>query len=585
MTDDWVVSTALSSTWPAEGHVGCFGPWAWINLGPGTHDPSSSRSGLTVETLPYHWDSRQAFLKDAEYLAQLAERTIAALAEELNCRHRTSFSVRYWTIIIGWWVRIFTDVYFDRWTTMRLAAEKWPGRSLYTLTTPSSGWAEPSRDEFLRACLDDPWNERLWANLACTEFDVFDVHVLDSPGYSPFSLPPAQPSVSLRDTAHLSRHQQVALIDNYGPPRTRLRMDITLRQLPQYRALPEVPRVNESQSQRNWILDIGTSEFELSLGRALVLHLPTCYLEGFAAVGALAETTPWPRSPKVIATGTAHYTNETYSRWLAERTQGGAKFVVLQHGGFYGVGQKSSALDHDLSICDSFVTWGWSRDHAKPGPTPKLSGLKGTYNRNGDSLLYVLGSPYRYSNWLASQPLPPQHHVLIRRHVAFLERLDDQIQQVTHARVLESALGWRLTEYLRTQFPQLPSVGMSGPFARAVSDSRVVVCTDNSTTCIESMLMGAPTVLTWPTHLNELTDQGVELLYGLTEVGVFHPVPETAASHLAEIWDDPLAWWESKSVRAAVAAWLQAFGQPERRTHKALASYLKALRAPNSIQR
>ena len=55
--------------------------------------------------------------------------------------------------------------------------------------------------------------------------------------------------------------------------------------------------------------------------------------------------------------------------------------------------------------------------------------------------------------------------------------------------------------------------------------------------------MNVPTVIYWNPNHWELRDTAQPYFAGLKRVGIFHDTPESAAAHVAKIWDDVDVWW------------------------------------------
>ena len=56
------------------------------------------------------------------------------------------------------------------------------------------------------------------------------------------------------------------------------------------------------------------------------------------------------------------------------------------------------------------------------------------------------------------------------------------------------------------------------------------------------------TVIYWNPNHWELRESAIPYFEDLKRVGIFHETPESAAHHVATIWDDVNAWWTSPEV-------------------------------------
>ena len=60
--------------------------------------------------------------------------------------------------------------------------------------------------------------------------------------------------------------------------------------------------------------------------------------------------------------------------------------------------------------------------------------------------------------------------------------------------------------------------------------------------------MNVPTIMYWnPLHW-ELRPSAIPYFEDLKRVSIFHETPESAAQHIAAIWDDIDSWWNSPNV-------------------------------------
>ena len=85
-----------------------------------------------------------------------------------------------------------------------------------------------------------------------------------------------------------------------------------------------------------------------------------------------------------------------------------------------------------------------------------------------------------------------------------------------------------------------------------IERSRVYIATYNATTFLESFAMDVPTIIFWRPEHWELRETAVESFEELSQAGIFHESPESAAAHLSAVWSDVGAWWGDGAVRSAL---------------------------------
>ena len=70
---------------------------------------------IKKNTQAHPWSNFQTLNQDKEYLYELYERLLIPISQSLNNFHQTKNSKRYWEIIIGHWLHMFTFINLDQW--------------------------------------------------------------------------------------------------------------------------------------------------------------------------------------------------------------------------------------------------------------------------------------------------------------------------------------------------------------------------------------------------------------------------------------------------------------------------------------
>jgi putative transferase (TIGR04331 family) len=131
--------------------------------------------------------------------------------------------------------------------------------------------------------------------------------------------------------------------------------------------------------------------------------------------------------------------------------------------------------------------------------------------------------------------------------------------------------GWDQAARWRERFPKLRVDNGQRRIEELVRQSRIYVSTYNATTYLEALTIQVPTVIYWnPAHW-ELRESAVAEFAALKAAGIFHETPQSAAAHVAAVWDDVESWWDSAAVVAARKRFMQRYSDlpddlPERVT-------------------
>ena len=106
-----------------------------ILLGPWCIKDNEKINDYDYELLPYHWENDEKFQKDLNFLFTLYKDLIPEVALILNQKNNKNFSNKYWEILIGPWLWSFIQALFDRYSSLKIAVDKY--KDLETKVTDS----------------------------------------------------------------------------------------------------------------------------------------------------------------------------------------------------------------------------------------------------------------------------------------------------------------------------------------------------------------------------------------------------------------------------------------------------------------
>lgn len=513
--------------------------------------------------LPYHWDNRDQLHTDYLYLRQLYEDALPSVALALNAFHGVDHSQRYWRIVIGPWLSYFIQILFDRWQSIRAAADRADLGHSITLDIRPEHMVPQDMAEFTEMLLADRWNHFIYSEILRVT-GVGPLRPLSENGVAPVPAPrrrslPLRARRLLKETLSLIAstlgRQDFFFIDSGIYPQGEIEKE--LGQWPTFWASPDLATTAPDWSRRrHWALPIdGGSAFERFLWSMIPSQLPVAYVEGHHELVHRTDRCAWPNDPKLIVTASSHYSSEFFKTWAAGKVEKGAKLVINQHGGHFGIGRWVSNEDHELAVADRYFSWGWSRpESAKVVPLPSSKLLKATEQLGSDpagNLLMVLASIPRYSYWMYSLPVAGQMLCYLEDQFRFARSLPCEIRKMLAMRLYRHDLGWDVEQRVRAA---LPDVKLD-PSSRTMYDSarrcRLFVATYNATTFLETFAGNVPTVMFWNPRHWELRPQAQPHFDRLRDVGLLHDTPESAAGKVAAIWDDVPTWWAQPDVQEA----------------------------------
>jgi putative transferase (TIGR04331 family) len=211
--------------------------------------------------------------------------------------------------------------------------------------------------------------------------------------------------------------------------------------------------------------------------------------------------------------------------------------------------------EHQFSIADLVITWGWSPGKktaakAQPAFNLKRSGRTWKPCLDGDALLVGMSVP-RYFYQLYSMPIGEQWLEYFEGQCKFVGGLDCEIRKKILVRLYQPDYGWRQKERWREQFPKLRMDEGHINIDKLVRRSRLYISTYNATTFLESLHDNFPSLIFWNPRHFELRQSAKPLFHALESAGIFHSTPESAAKHLNFHWDRLEKWWHGDPVQEA----------------------------------
>lgn len=558
----FLITTALEETWRDDEPVLFLGEWCRL------YSRQERWSAMDAEVLPYHWDDRAKLYADYQYLQGFYERTLEALATQLNQIHGVDHGLRYWRILLGPWLGYFIQMLFDRWATVQQAINCYDLSGTMILSGREEYLVPNDMADFSRLFVGDEWNHHIFANILQ---ELTSVPCIPLTGPHPVSGTGVRVSSDIhwkrrvkrklaswyaQATSALSRNEDSFFISTHLPFRAEMALHLRMGQAPQFwRSIAPI-KASVDLGQRLWtVAGEGLTEFE-SCARVLIpRQIPAAYLEGYRQLVEQVEGLSWPKRPKVIFTSNAENSDDVFKAWAAEQVEHGTPLAIGQHGGHYGIGQLSFVEEHEIAISDCYLSWGWSDpEQPKVRPVGQLKSKRPLGVRHAEQAGAVLVTALvpRYSYFLYSVIVARQWLDFLEDQFSFVERLPIYIQNALTIRLYAQDWGWSQAARWRDRFPEVYLDDGHSNINELIGQSRLYIATYNATTFLESFAMNVPTIIYWnPCHW-ELREAAVPYFEELKRVGIFHETPESAARQVTAIWDDVDAWWGCSAVQEVV---------------------------------
>lgn len=507
---------------------------------------------------PYHWDDREKLYEDFLYLKDLHERLLKDLTSKLNNIHNVHYSERYWRILIGPWLGFFTQALFDRWSMVSKVLKN-NNISSVKIISQSARVASDTND-FENLYITDEWNESIYAEIIMSIGDIqiekIKVsNIKKSTGKMHRDI--KNIILSLLDiiSSVFGKKDQYFLIKSYIPRLYEIWLQIRLGQIPKFwhsrKFIVAIPASSKCRVRNHRPLG-RLDSFEALAQYMILRHIPYAFLESYTDLLALSHAQNWPRNPNVIFTSNSYSGDDVFKIWAAERVEKlKSKLIIGQHGGNFLIGKWVFMEDHQLKICDKFLSWGKYTSCSKIIPFGVIKALKNiTINKKSQGALLVELAVPQFGYQMYSTPIGPQWLDYFAEQCNFVKSLNLRIQNTLKVRLYHEDNSWNQVERWRENFPEIRFDNCK-TLNSAIKKSKIVICTYNGATYLETLSQNIPTIFFWKPEHWELRDEAKAAFAFLERVGIFHKSPISAANFLNSIWADIDGWWSSAEVQNA----------------------------------
>jgi len=568
----YLITTADETTWVFDRPVLFLGPWCldasrehvWSKMDYVVFDPKFNASALDN-----HFETMNLLFEDL----------LTDLSATLNEFHRCDHSRRFWTILIGPWLRLFCNQIMFRWTYMTTASSHFEINDASCNLDINAEQIRPRNfAEYQKIHTDEAWGNYIYSKIWTYSQSKYGV---DSVEDVPSGLPQVNELINTsRPDPKKSLSHKIIIADSYLPRKSELALSLLVKS-PRIR----VPRISAPAEPYD---DAARASLKFSrlnrdqlhaVGRTLVAdQLPSVYLEGYTKLRDSTSKLRLDTHPKTIFTSNRHFYDDVFNIWAAQATECGSTYVIGQHGGHYGTSLYASHAElHEEQVADIHLTWGWGTlANQVKGPCLKMIGIrKGKSPQNGN-LLIVCDQMWKHPRSLFYD---------INESSGYLEYVKDCISNLTdpirdqilvrlnHAHAIT---GSSQSEWWSLHAPEIPVDNGLSDMRTMREAARLVVTTYNGTTFIETLHLNIPTLVTWSDSYCQIRDEAKPYFKALEAAGIFHNSADSFTKHLENNWNEIETWWASNEVQAARLSFCEQYSRIEKRPLRFLKKILNS---------
>lgn len=569
----FLICTADKRFWKNDIPVVFLGEWCRL------YSDRQLLSKMNDDVIDYRWRDRSLFRADWIYMRSVYLRCLEDLAEWLNTVHGMQWGLRPWEILVGPWLRYFIEITFERYHSLQ-AAERSGLVSETLIMDERSIESHVPRNysDFVQGFCSDEYNQSLYS-LIISRLNLFSYTTVDSRRVCD-KLVGQAPESKLRKLLGFLvkpsgiRKRKTVFLYNSGFRRVhQILLELSLGQIPSLRRVSNIldfsDKVYSPEMRTKFGFHDNGDIFEKLVRSLIPQQIPQTYMESFESLKQLSSK-EFPMDAKLVVSAGSDLSDDLFKVWLSEQVFRGAKFCAVQHGGGFGTNDVMTNEDIQIRTSDFFITWGWklkgNQQRSIAAPSGKLVGINARKRRDiRENVLWVGTGLPRYSYKLASEPVGPLFLEYILEQIRFGKKLSAEVIKNIRYRAYHREFGWEEKKRLGAELPDLRFSQASVPFLRDMEEAGLIVTTCNSTTFLQSLSANIPTVIFWNPQYWELREEAGEYFKNLEKQGIFHTTPESAALHVNQIAEDPLAWWEKSDVQDAKNQFCREYARTDKR--------------------
>jgi len=554
-----LITTAEERTWKKDEKIIFLGGWCKL------YSRKHIWSKLNYKLVPYHWDDRDKYYEDYKYLSEVYERYLKVLSKTLNNIHGLNYSVRYWRIVIGPWLRFFIDTIYDRYCSIKSAIEAGNVSSTLIMGFDIDEWIPKDYNQFYQTFTTDQWNHFIYGEIiklvGSISYEVIGERNHPNVNYNKRIYGGKLGRIKnyiVNGYARIipDRFNSVLFTSSYFDLNNLIKLQLKLGQLPYFHGpIIEITDYKVNMVSRDQLkIKSEVNEFEKILNKLIPIQMPKSYLEGFKQVKVLAKKY-YPQKVKSIFTANAYSHDDIFKIWAAGQVERNVKLFIGQHGGNLGTCLWSQREDHQIEISDKYFSWGWNKQNdAKVRflSAGKLLHLRNRFSSNlSGPILSIWTSLPRYFYCSYSIPTAGQFLNYFNYQIELTKLFEPELLKIYKMRLDSPDFSWDLkNRFIDDGLEEYIEENTIKLFDR-LNGCRLCVVTHNATVFLETFVANFPTVLFWNPEYYEIRESAKPYFDALHSAGILHYTPESVAKILNKIYHNPMKWWMQENIQSA----------------------------------
>ena len=535
--------------------------------------------------------SEELLSRDAEYLSNIYDKYIIKISSELNRVHNLKRSTRYWSLILGKWLRDFTYATYNRYQTIKkglrenrvneviLIKDEENFFPIIDATTINYYSNDRIFDAILISNIFKSINFQNDLKISFSKKDFFEEKKKSKYKKEKKTFLPVS-TYNLLSRFINNHKSKFFVISSYFRLREELKLNYYLNKKLQFFYYPDIEykksEIDFNLRNKLSFKDESKDEFETILNKILNFYLPLTVLENYFQIRDFIKNLRWPENPKIIFSSNSFADGGPTQFWIAEKIEHGSKYYLGQHGAGY-LEYYDKKYRAELKPIDGFVTWGNHRFSKKIQPTFNFTIIRKKKVKNKKRALFVFKSS---GNRIVPYDRLEYGKIIFDQSQYLISNLNDEIKNNLLLRLHSSykrGIYFDFDNFLKNN-PSL-KIDKKTNFNKLITSSKITIYNDFSTGFVYGINMNLPSVIFLPLELKFIHDENKKDFIKLIENQMVFTSVKKLKDYLNNNWNQIEENWnrsESQKVRNLFA---ESYSRlPPTNKIKAFSEILKNLR-------
>jgi len=561
----FLATTALEEFWDVSQPLIFLGDWCM------RHSRKSLWSEIDYKVVRNPLEDKDEFHKAYQYADKLYERMLPALRDRLNEIHGTDYSLNYWRIIVGPWLMHYIYIFYDRYMSIKTAIKDYPNFTTSVLSDENFITPKDTNDFITLSC-GDSYNLQIYTKILIFLNRRYPSKKIDIVSFA--SVNPEKKgfkkSIFNFITKIISRYCPIIIKHLYITSHWK-EVELFIKSKGKiwidYNNTYELPFIEFNPSHRKLLenINLEDNEFERLLITLLPFELPKSFVEGYKGICKRVKEI-YPYRPKAIFCTDAWYCEEVFKSWAAGCSEHGVSLHGVQYGSDYGISPHLPLVKHELTITESFYSWGWSTKELPQVisslPATRFIGRKDLKTTNKETGIMLATNVFPRYLYRFQDFLNYDNQSYFSWQQRFVAALDEESRRSLRVRLFGNDWGHDSEQRWNNAYPDIfLEQYWDIPFLKSLKQCRIHVSDHLASTFLDGLIANKPTILFWDSKVFAVKD-GVQSYFDeLRDVGILYDSPEEAAAAVTSVYSNVDDWWCDPSLQAVRRRFCDFFGR------------------------